>query len=72
MLLLNAVQIVSGECTAAPVQFTSTVSITDAGVDTDFLVVSMLNRQTMQPQFKYLQDSSREIGSTRGRLTDKR
>jgi hypothetical protein len=64
MLLLNAVQMASDECTAAPVQSTPTVSTTDAGGDTDSSdFFSDLNaEQANQPHLKYLQDSSREIG----------
>ena len=64
MLLLNAVQMVADECTAAPVQSTPTVSTTDAGGDTDSSdFFSDLNaEQADQPHLKYLQDSSREIG----------
>jgi hypothetical protein len=64
MLLLNAIQMASDECTAAPVQSIPTVSTTDAGGDTDssdFLSDSNAE-QADQPHLKYLQDSSREIG----------
>jgi hypothetical protein len=63
MLLLNAVQMASDECSAAPVQSMSTVSTTDAGGDTDSSdFFNDLNvEQTDQPHLKYLQDSSREI-----------
>jgi hypothetical protein len=64
MLLLNAVQMASDECTAAPVQSTPTVSATDVGGDTDSSdFFSDLNTEPAdQPHLKYLQDSSREIG----------
>jgi hypothetical protein len=59
MLLLNAVQMASDECSAAPVQSTSTVSTTDADSSDFFNDLNV--EQTDQPHLKYLQDSSREI-----------